>query len=85
MQRLERLGYVARAPRAPRSPARPLRLTEAGRRALQATSVLDTAQLSALLATLSVRDRQRAGSGLRLLASGARALATAQREHGGVS
>ncbi|MGB3966253.1 MAG: helix-turn-helix domain-containing protein, partial [Planctomycetota bacterium] len=37
LQRLERLGYVARAPRAGRSPARPLRLTGTGQEALQVT------------------------------------------------
>jgi DNA-binding MarR family transcriptional regulator len=70
--RLERLGYVRRAARAGRSPRRPLALTELGTRALQATSVLDTARLTALVARLSARDRARAVAGLRLLADAAR-------------
>ena len=74
VQRLERLGYLARGPRSRRSPARPLRLTESGARALQSASVLDTGRLTALLATLSLRERAEAVRGLQLLARGARAL-----------
>lgn len=55
--------------------ARPLELTERGRSALQGTSVLDTTRWTALLGTLSPRDRKRAVDGLQLLAQGARALA----------
>ena len=74
LQRLEKLGYLARSPR--KSPARPLHLTDLGRAAMQSTSVLDTGRLTALLAVLSPRDRQRAVLGLELLARGARSLAS---------
>jgi len=75
LQRLEKLGYVARSPRTRHSPARLLHLTELGQRALQSTSVLDTGRLTALLGTLSLRNRQRAVLGLEVLARGARSLA----------
>ena len=74
LQRLEKLGYLARSPRTRTSSTRPLRLTDLGRAALQSTSALDTDRLTALLDTLSVRDRQRAVLGLQLLARGARSL-----------
>jgi DNA-binding MarR family transcriptional regulator len=75
VQRLERLGYLARGPRSRSSPARPLRLTETGARALQSASVLDTGRLTELLATLSAPERGAAVRGLQLLAKGARAMA----------
>jgi DNA-binding MarR family transcriptional regulator len=75
LQRLEALGYVARGGRTKVSPLRRLELTELGRRALQATSVLDADRLLALLGTLTPRERERAVGGLQLLARGARALA----------
>jgi DNA-binding MarR family transcriptional regulator len=78
LQRLERSGYVARGPRTRRSPAKPLHLTELGARALQATSVLDSDRLRALLARLSTRERTTAVAGLRALARGARSLALAE-------
>jgi DNA-binding MarR family transcriptional regulator len=78
LQRLERLGYLAREPRAGRSAARPLRITELGARALQASSVLDTARVEALLQQLTPRERRQAVRGLGLLARGARSLALAK-------
>jgi DNA-binding MarR family transcriptional regulator len=75
LQRLERLGYLERGPRGRASPARPLRLTEAGSRALQAASVLDTCRLTALLSALSVAERRTAVRGLQVLAKGARTIA----------
>lgn len=75
MQRLERLGYVARAPRTKASPARPLRLTEIGQRALQASSVLDTARLTHLLGHLTAGEREQAVAGLQALARGANRVA----------
>lgn len=75
IQRLERLGYLARTPRSKRSPARPLRLTELGQRALQASSVLDTVRLTTLLTHLTAAEREQAVAGLQALARGARSLA----------
>jgi DNA-binding MarR family transcriptional regulator len=74
LQRLERLGYVARSPRSRSSAVRALQLTELGRRALQATSVLDTERLTTLLQTLTPRQRNDAVRGLQALARGARSL-----------
>ncbi len=74
LQRLERLGYVARRARTSRSPARHLELTDLGRQALQSTSALDTGRLTALLQTLSPRQRAEAVRGLQLLADGARSV-----------
>ncbi|MGE3175197.1 MAG: MarR family winged helix-turn-helix transcriptional regulator [Planctomycetota bacterium] len=74
LQRLERLGYVARAAASARQRTRPLSLTERGRLALQAGSVLDADRLRALLGALSPRERTRAVQGLALLARGARSM-----------
>lgn len=80
IQRLERLGYLARAPRTRRSPARPLQLTGLGQRALQAGSVLDTARLRRLLARLSATEREQVVTGLRLLVRGAHQLPRSHQE-----
>jgi DNA-binding MarR family transcriptional regulator len=74
LQRLERLGYIARRPRTRTSPARHLELTALGQQALQATSVLDTARLTGLLQQLTPRQRAQAVLGLELLVRGARSL-----------
>lgn len=71
LQRLERLGYLERRARSRSQPTRVLTLTEAGRAAMQATSVLDTDRLTSLLAGMSARDRRRAVAGLQLLADAA--------------
>lgn len=71
LQRLERLGYVARQPRSRTESTRALSLTDAGRQAMQAASVLDSERLARLLAELAPRDRKRAVDGLRLLARAA--------------
>ena len=77
--RLEKLGYLSRSQRTRRSPARPLQLTELGQRALQAGSVLDTTRLTALVATLSPRQRKQAVTGLEVLVRGARSVVLAER------
>jgi DNA-binding MarR family transcriptional regulator len=74
LQRLERLGYIARRPRTRTSPARQLELTALGQQALQATSVLDTSRLTAILRQLTPRQRAQAVLGLELLVRGARSL-----------
>ncbi len=74
IKRLEQLGYLTRSARSRDTAVRILQLTALGGQALQATSVLDTERLTALLATLSVRHRTRAVQGLELLARGARNL-----------
>lgn len=74
LQRLERLGYIARTARSGRSPERRLALTDPGRAALQATSVLASERVAALLQLLPARDRRRAVTGLALLARAARQL-----------
>ena len=79
LQRLERLGYVTRQPRTKQRPTRTLALTDAGREAMQATSVLDRERLELLLAELTPRERSRAVAGLQLLA---RAAATMPRGRG---
>jgi DNA-binding MarR family transcriptional regulator len=80
LQRLERLGYVARDARTRKSAARPLRLTDLGRRALQATSVLDSGRLLALLRQLAPAERDQAVAGLQALARGARSLALSEKK-----
>ena len=80
LQRLERLGYVVRQARTKQQPTRSLALTEAGREAMQATSVLDRERLTLLLAELTPRERSRAVAGMQLLA---RAAATMPRQRNG--
>jgi len=79
LQRLERLGYVARSSRSRRSGTRRLELTEQGHRALAATSVLDGGRLQQALAQLSAAERRAAVSGLELLARGCRAICGKER------
>lgn len=79
LQRLERLGYIERGARSRTHPTRALRLTDRGREALQASSVLDSERVARLLATLTAEERRRAVEGLALLARGARTMALAGR------
>lgn len=74
LQRLERHGYVQRQPRSKRQPTRVLQLSEKGRAAMQATSVLDTGRLHTLLSELTSRQRRAAVTGLSLLARAATAM-----------
>lgn len=71
LQRLEQLGYIDRQPRSRRQPTRTLSLSDKGKAAMQATSVLDTGRLEQLLRELSPRERTRAVEGLALLARAA--------------
>lgn len=71
LDRLERLGYLARLPRTKVRPTRPLSLTLEGRVAMQATSVLDSDRLHLLLGQLSPDERKKAVQGVSLLARAA--------------
>jgi MarR family transcriptional regulator, organic hydroperoxide resistance regulator len=75
LKRLSSLGYIARARDEADGRAAALRLTRLGSRALQAGSVLETARVAAMLATLSTADRARAIEGLALLARAAASMA----------
>ena len=75
LARLERLGYVERGPRASDRRTRALRLTERGRAAVRASSVLDTDRLERVLARLDGSERRSVVRGLSLLANAARELA----------
>ncbi len=68
---LEEKGLVHRAPRRGRSPARGITLTDAGRAAVDGSSVLDSARLRTLLGRLSPRQRTVVVAGMRLLAEAA--------------
>lgn len=67
IQRMERLGYVARSRASSDRRALAVTLTERGARALQGTSVLDTQRLQRVLARLSDRERKSVIRGLELL------------------
>src|SRR5271170_980719 len=71
IERLVRRGYVARARDAGDKRRLQLRLTPAGVRIREASSVLEPARVRALLAALAPRDRAAALAGLELLARGA--------------
>ena len=71
IDRLERKGYVVRMRDAADKRRVHLRLTSAGVRIRQASSVLDPARVEALLARLSDADRAAAVHGLSLLARAA--------------
>ena len=72
IDRLERKGYVVRLRDAADKRRVHLRLTSAGVRVRQASSVLDPERVEALLARLSDDDREAAVHGLALLAAAAR-------------
>jgi DNA-binding MarR family transcriptional regulator len=71
VDRLERKGYVVRLRDAADKRKVHLRLTSAGVRVRDASSVLDVARVEALVRRLSDAERQRAIDGLRLLAHAA--------------
>jgi DNA-binding MarR family transcriptional regulator len=71
LDRLERKGYVERARDSADRRRVQLRLTSAGVRIRDATSVLDPSRVEALLARLSGADRDAAVRGLALLAGAA--------------
>ena len=68
IDRLERLGYVARSRNGRRAE---LRITPRGTEAMAATSVLDAARVGRMLGRLRRNDRLRAVEGLALLAAAA--------------
>jgi DNA-binding MarR family transcriptional regulator len=68
IDRLERKGYVVRLRDAKDRRRVHVRLTSAGVRIKEASSVLDPARVEALVSRLSDKDRQRAIEGLALLA-----------------
>jgi MarR family transcriptional regulator, organic hydroperoxide resistance regulator len=71
IDRLEKKGFVIRLRDTVDRRRVQLRLTSAGVRVRQATSVLDPARVEALLAQLTVQERDAAIHGLRLLADAA--------------
>jgi MarR family transcriptional regulator, organic hydroperoxide resistance regulator len=71
IDRLERKGYVVRLRDAKDRRRVHVRLTSAGVRVREASSVLDPARVEALVARLSDEDRNRAIEGLALLAQAA--------------
>jgi DNA-binding MarR family transcriptional regulator len=74
LKRLASLGYVVREADARDKRAARLRLSAQGASAIQASSVLDSERLAALLARLTSTERTRAVEGLRLLAEAALSL-----------
>jgi DNA-binding MarR family transcriptional regulator len=72
IDRLERLGYVARERAEADARVRHVRLTAAGERLRAAQRVLDPALVRAVLARLSPADRRDALRGLELLGGAAR-------------
>ncbi len=86
IDRLERKGYVVRLRDAADRRKVHVRLTSAGVRVRDASSVLDPARVEALVTRLSAADRARAIAGLTLLADAAQAqmhAAAAARPHPG--
>jgi DNA-binding MarR family transcriptional regulator len=73
LKRLSALGLVTMTPEAKDARAKIVRLTEAGRAALSATSVLELSRVTTALARLSTADRRAAVHGLELLADAAQA------------
>jgi DNA-binding MarR family transcriptional regulator len=73
IDRLERKGYVVRLRDAADRRKVHVRLTSAGVRVRDASSVLEPARVEALVKRLSVPDRERAITGLALLAQAAQA------------
>jgi len=74
IRRLTDLGYINSDPGQTDLRQRELRLTARGATAMAETSVLDGRRVAAVLKLLSVKDREAAVNGLRLLASAARQL-----------
>lgn len=80
VDRLERKGYVVRLRDTADRRRVQLRLTSAGVRIRQESSVLDTSKVEALLARLSSSDRAAAIRGLALLADAGEHLAVREKE-----
>jgi DNA-binding MarR family transcriptional regulator len=81
LDRLERKGYIVRTRDAADRRRVHVRLTTAGVRIREATSVLDPSRVEALLARMSDHDRDAAVRGLALLADAAqRQLVPSERE-----
>ena len=74
LSRLEGGGHLLIEPHGTDGRRRVVKLTEAGRKAVSAESVLDSDRVAGLLARLAPRDRARAVAGLELLAAAARAM-----------
>lgn len=72
INRLAKLGYVSLGKAVSDGRAVDLRLTDKGAAAMQASSVLDAALVTKMLAQLSSTERNRALEGIGLLAKGAR-------------
>jgi DNA-binding MarR family transcriptional regulator len=81
IDRLERKGYVVRLRDATDRRKVHVRLTSAGVRVREASSVLDPARVEALVERLSSADRTRAVAGLTLLAHAAQEQMHATAEH----
>jgi DNA-binding MarR family transcriptional regulator len=75
LNRLVKLGYIVRVRAAADRRVMDLRLSKAGARAMQASSVLDASRVAAVLAELTPAERKLALDGLALLAGAARAVA----------
>lgn len=80
IDRLEKKGYVIRLRDTVDRRRVQLRLTSAGVRVRQATTVLDPPRVEALLARLTAEEREAAIHGLRLLADAATRAAVHERE-----
>ena len=80
LDRLERKGYVVRLRDVADRRRVHVRLTSAGVRIREATSVLDPSRVEALLARMSGDDRDAAVRGLALLADAAQTLMPCERE-----
>jgi DNA-binding MarR family transcriptional regulator len=80
LDRLERKGYVVRLRDVADRRRVHVRLTSAGVRIRDATSVLDPSRVEALLARMSGDDRDAAVRGLALLADAAQTLMPSERE-----
>jgi DNA-binding MarR family transcriptional regulator len=74
LTRLEKLGYITRTPAAADRRIAELRLSKTGARAMQGSSVLESARVAALLDELTPGEQQLALDGLGLLARAARQL-----------
>jgi len=74
LNRLVKLGYVSRTPAAADRRIVELRLSKTGARAMQGSSVLESARVGALLDELTADEQQLALDGLGLLARAARQL-----------
>jgi MarR family transcriptional regulator, organic hydroperoxide resistance regulator len=83
IDRLERKGYVVRVKDAKDRRRVHVRLTTAGVRVREASSVLDASRVEALVARLSDADRTRAIEGLGLLADAAQGLFRLEAEAAG--